>query len=67
VLNLQNGPTIVAGHSCGGQIMTALGADTANVAGLVYVAEFALDEGESLGALLSQGLVAPALERAFQG
>jgi len=36
----------VAGHSYGGQIMTALGADTANVAGLVYVAAFALDEGE---------------------
>jgi pimeloyl-ACP methyl ester carboxylesterase len=62
VLNLQNGPTIVAGHSYGGQIMTALGADTANVVGLVYVAAFALDEGESLGALLSQGPVAPALE-----
>ena len=62
VLNLQNGPTVVAGHSYGGQIMTALGADTANVAGLVYVAAFALDEGESLGALLSQGPVAPALE-----
>jgi pimeloyl-ACP methyl ester carboxylesterase len=62
VLNVQNGPTIVAGHSYGGQIMTALGADTPNVAGLVYVAAFGLDEGESLGALLSQGPVTPALE-----
>jgi len=62
VLNVQSGPTIVAGHSYGGQIMTALGADTPNVAGLVYVAAFGLDEGESLGALLSQGPVTPALE-----
>jgi len=27
VLNRQNGPTIVVGHSYGGQIITALGAD----------------------------------------
>ena len=62
VLNVQDGPTIVAGHSYGGQIMTAMGADTPNVAGLVYVAAFGLDKGESLGALLSQGPVTPALE-----
>ena len=31
VLNRQSGPTIVAGHSYGGQIMTALGADAPNV------------------------------------
>jgi len=61
VLALQNGPTIVAGHSYGGQIMTALGSDAPNVAGLVYIAAFGLDEGESLGALLSQGPVTPAL------
>jgi len=61
VLALQNGPTIVAGHSYGGQVMTALGSDAPNVAGLVYIAAFGLDEGESLGALLSQGPVTPAL------
>src|SRR5713226_10352403 len=61
VLNLQDGPTIVAAHSYGGQIMTALGTDAPNVAGLVYIAAFGLDEGESLGALLSQGPVTPAL------
>jgi pimeloyl-ACP methyl ester carboxylesterase len=61
VLTLQDGPTIVAGHSYGGQIMTALGDDAPNVVGLVYVAAFGLDEGESLGALLSQGPVTPAL------
>jgi pimeloyl-ACP methyl ester carboxylesterase len=65
VLEFQDGPTIVVGHSYGGQIMTALGSDAPNVAGLVYIAAFALDEGESLGALLSQGPVTPALAHLF--
>ena len=61
VLDLQDGPVILAGHSYGGQVMTALGADAPNVAGLVYIAAFALDQGESLGGLLAQGPVTPAL------
>ena len=61
VLSRQDGPTIVAGHSYGGQIMTALGADAPNVVGLVYIAAFGLDEGESLGALLGGGPPTPAL------
>jgi len=65
VLAFLDGPTIVVGHSYGGQIITALGTDTANVAGLVYVAAFGLDEGESLGALLSKGPVTPALAHLF--
>jgi pimeloyl-ACP methyl ester carboxylesterase len=65
VLDLQDGPVIVAGHSYGGQVMTALGADAPNVAGLVYVAAFGLDQGESLGGLLSQGPVTPALAHLF--
>src|ERR1700733_5012672 len=65
VLDLQDGPTIVAGHSYGGQVITALGTDAPNVAGLVYIAAFALDQGESLGALLSQGPVTPALAHLF--
>jgi pimeloyl-ACP methyl ester carboxylesterase len=56
---------IVAGHSYGGQIMTALGTDAPDVAGLVYIAAFGLDEGESLGAPLSQGPVTPALAHLF--
>jgi len=55
VLDRQDGPTVVAGHSYGGQIMTALGTDAPNVAGLVYIAAFGLDEGESIGGLLAQG------------
>jgi pimeloyl-ACP methyl ester carboxylesterase len=65
VLQFQTGPSLVVGHSYGGQIMTALSADAPNVAGLVYVAAFGLDEGESLGALLSQGPVTPALVHMF--
>jgi pimeloyl-ACP methyl ester carboxylesterase len=61
VLALQDGPTIVVGHSYGGHIITALGTDAPNVVGLGYIAAFGLDEGESLGALLSQGPTPPAL------
>jgi pimeloyl-ACP methyl ester carboxylesterase len=61
VLERQDGPTIVAGHSYGGQIMTALGEDAPNVVGVVYIAAFGLDEGESLGALLGAGPPTPAL------
>ena len=65
VLQFQDGPTIVVGHSYGGQIMTALGTDAPNIVGLVYIAAFGLDEGESLGALLSQGPVTAALAHQF--
>src|SRR4029077_17193511 len=61
VLALQDGPTVLAGHSYGGQVITALGDDAPNVTALVYIAAFGLEKGESLGALLSQGPVAPAL------
>jgi pimeloyl-ACP methyl ester carboxylesterase len=65
VLEFQDGPTIVVGHSYGGQIITALGPDAPNVVGIVYIAAFGLDEGESLGALLSRGPVTPALAHLF--
>jgi pimeloyl-ACP methyl ester carboxylesterase len=65
VLEFQDGPTVVVGHSCGGQIMTALGSEAPNVVGLVYIAAFGLNEGESLVALLSQGPVTPALAHLF--
>jgi pimeloyl-ACP methyl ester carboxylesterase len=61
VLSLEEVPTVVAGHSYGGQIITALGSDAPNVVALVYVAAFGLDEGESIGALLTQGPPTPAL------
>ena len=61
VLHRQDGPTLVVGHSYGGQIMTALGTDAPNAVGLVYIAAFGLDQGESLGALAAQGPPTPAL------
>jgi pimeloyl-ACP methyl ester carboxylesterase len=61
VLRRQDSPTVVVGHSYGGQIVTALGPDAPNAAGLVYIAAFALDQGESIGAMLGQGPPTPAL------
>src|SRR5258708_2352966 len=45
--------------------ITALGTDAPNVVGLVYIAAFGLDAGESIGALLSQGPVTPARAHLF--
>ena len=61
VLARLDGPTVLAGHSYGGQIITAIGPDAPNVIGLVYVAAFGLDEGESLGQLLGGGPPSPAI------
>jgi pimeloyl-ACP methyl ester carboxylesterase len=61
VLARLDGPTILAGHSYGGQIITAGATDNPNVVGLVYIAAFGLDEGESIGGLLTQGPPTPAL------
>ena len=47
----QNGPVILVGHSYGGAVITEAGNDP-KVAGLVYIAAFALDKGESVSALI---------------
>jgi len=44
------GPVLLVGHSYGGAVITVAGAAD-NVVGLVYLAGYALDEGESLGQL----------------
>jgi pimeloyl-ACP methyl ester carboxylesterase len=46
-----NGPVILVGHSYGGAVITQAGNDP-KVAGLVYIAAFAPDEGESVGSLI---------------
>jgi pimeloyl-ACP methyl ester carboxylesterase len=46
----QDGPVLLVGHSYGGAVITQAG-DQPNVAGLVYIAAFAPDEGESPGAI----------------
>ena len=50
-LDLQNGPVILVGHSYGGVVITEAG-NHPKVAGLVYVAAFAPDKGESVAALI---------------
>src|SRR6058998_3821277 len=46
-LATQNGPVILVGHSYGGVVITEAGNDP-KVAGLVYIAGFAPDKGESV-------------------
>ena len=50
-LAAQDGPTILVGHSYGGVVITEAG-NAPNVAGLVYIAAFAPDTGESVAALI---------------
>jgi len=51
VIATQNGPVVLVGHSYGGVVITEAGNDP-KVAGLVYVAAFAPDKGESVAALI---------------
>jgi pimeloyl-ACP methyl ester carboxylesterase len=56
-----DGPVLLVGHSYGGAVITAAGGAD-NVVGLVYVAGFAPDEGETLAGLQSNFPAAPAGE-----
>ena len=51
-LDTQDGPTILVGHSYGGAVITEAGMHS-NVAGLVYIAAFAPDQGESVSTLIA--------------
>src|SRR5213082_686456 len=51
VLATHRGPVILVGHSYGGAVITEAGNDP-KVAGLVYITAFALDNGESVSALI---------------
>ena len=51
VIAAQNGPVILVGHSYGGVVITEAGND-AKVVGLVYIAAFAPDKGESVSTLI---------------
>ena len=53
-LNRQDGPVLLVGHSYGGMVITEAGQHPL-VAGLVYVAAFAPDQGQSLGDVAQQG------------
>jgi pimeloyl-ACP methyl ester carboxylesterase len=50
VLEMQNGPAVLVGHSYGGAIITGAG-NNAHVKSLVYVAAFQPDTGESIASL----------------
>jgi len=52
VLDQQDGPAILVGHSYGGAVITEAGRHE-NVAGLAYIAAFAPDAGESVSSLLA--------------
>jgi pimeloyl-ACP methyl ester carboxylesterase len=55
LLAIQKGPTVLVGHSYGGAVITNAANNAPNVAALVYIAAFGLDEGESLESLAKQG------------
>jgi pimeloyl-ACP methyl ester carboxylesterase len=52
VLDQQDGPAILVGHSYGGVVVTESGTHD-KVAGLVYIAAFAPDTGESVNTLIA--------------
>jgi pimeloyl-ACP methyl ester carboxylesterase len=52
VLRAQDGPSVLVGHSYGGVVISQAGTDD-SVAGLVYVAAFAPDAGESVNTLIA--------------
>jgi pimeloyl-ACP methyl ester carboxylesterase len=57
-LRVLHGPTLLVGHSYGGQVITQAAQDAPNVIGVVYIAALAPDTGESV---VDQTELAPAL------
>ena len=53
-LAMQTGPVVLVGHSYGGAVITQAAAGNANVKALVYVAAFAPEVGEPIGAFGQQ-------------
>ena len=53
LVRAQDGPVLLVGHSYGGVVITEAGPD-AQVAGLVYIAAFAPDRGESVATLIKE-------------
>jgi len=52
VIDAQDGPTVLVGHSYGGVVITEAG-NNPNVETLVYITAFAPDAGESVGTLIA--------------
>jgi pimeloyl-ACP methyl ester carboxylesterase len=53
-VNQVDGPVLLVGHSYGGAVISVAGASTPNAVGLVYVAAFALDEGEAFAEIFAR-------------
>ena len=53
-VNQIDGPVLLVGHSYGGAVISVAGASTPNAVGLVYIAAWALDEGESFGEIYAK-------------
>jgi pimeloyl-ACP methyl ester carboxylesterase len=66
VLARQDGPTILVGHSYGGAVITEAG-DDPKVVGLVYIAAFAPDVGESAFGLIPKEGPQPPIEPSADG
>ena len=66
VLDRQDGPVILVGHSYGGAIITEAGNDP-KVVGLVYISAFAPDEGETIFGLLPKSDAPPPFDVDKQG
>ena len=52
IIDAQDGPVVLVGHSYGGAVITEAGTDQ-NVAAVVYIAAFAPDAGESVNTLIA--------------
>jgi pimeloyl-ACP methyl ester carboxylesterase len=53
-VNQIDGPVLLVGHSYGGAVISVAGASAPHAVGLVYVAAFALDEGESFAEIFAR-------------
>jgi pimeloyl-ACP methyl ester carboxylesterase len=58
------GPTVLAGHSYGGAVISGAATGVRNAIGLVFAAAFAPDEGETLGGLNTRFPAPPGLAHA---
>jgi pimeloyl-ACP methyl ester carboxylesterase len=61
-VNQIDGPVLLVGHSYGGAVISVAGAATSNAVGLVYVAAWVLDEGESFGDIYERFGKTPLLD-----
>ena len=64
VVDAQKSPVVLVGHSYGGAVITGAAAGSANVKALVYIAAYAMEAKENIGALNAK-FAPPALSTAL--